>query len=238
MWKRFSAARNTFDRRRRAHFAKLAAEQDEAKATKEALVAEAEAARAPRPTGRPRPRMRELMDRWKAAGRAGRADDDALWQRFRSAQDTFFTARSAAFAERDAGQADNLVAKEALATEAEALAAGRRPGDARRPPCATSRSAGRRSVTSRAPTRSGSRAGCGGSSRPIREAEESKWKRSNPEARARAEATVEQLDPAITKLEKTQADGRRRPVTPRRSPTADRGHRGPAGLARRGRSGR
>ena len=39
----------------------------------------------------------------------------------------------------------------------------------------------------------------------IREAEESKWKRTNPEARARAEATVELLTTAITKLEKTLA---------------------------------
>ena len=65
--------------------------------------------------------FRGLMDRWKAAGRASRSDDDALWTRFRAAQDTFFAARSAAFDERDAGQAENLAAKEALATEAEAL---------------------------------------------------------------------------------------------------------------------
>ena len=30
------------------------------------------------------------MAQWKAAGRASRADDDALWARFRAAQDAFF----------------------------------------------------------------------------------------------------------------------------------------------------
>ena len=43
LWQRFSAARNGFDKARRVHFAQLDATQGEAKATKEALVAEAEA---------------------------------------------------------------------------------------------------------------------------------------------------------------------------------------------------
>ena len=104
MWKRFSAARNSFDRHRRAHFAKLATEQDAAKEAKEALVAEATKLAESRPTGPPRPtRCRRLMDRWKAAGRAGRAADEHLWQEFRSAQDKFYEARSASLAERDAG---------------------------------------------------------------------------------------------------------------------------------------
>ena len=76
------------------------------------------------------------MDRWKAAGRAGRAADEHLWQEFRSAQDKFYEARSASLAERDADLSNNLAAKEALATEAERILP---VGDLgrRRPPCAT-----------------------------------------------------------------------------------------------------
>jgi hypothetical protein len=49
LWKRFGAARNSFDRRRRHHFAQLAASQGEVKAVK--------LRRSPRrPTGPPRPR--------------------------------------------------------------------------------------------------------------------------------------------------------------------------------------
>ena len=97
LWKRFSAARNSFDRRRRAHFARLSGEQAEAKATKTAIVKEAEALSTSTDWAPTATAFRGLMDRWKAAGRASRSDDDALWTRFREAQDTFFTARSAAF---------------------------------------------------------------------------------------------------------------------------------------------
>ena len=121
MWKRFSAARNSFDRHRRAHFAKLATEQDAAKETKEGLVAEATKLADSTDWTNTANEMRKLMDRWKTAGRAGRAADDHLWQEFRSAQDKFYEARSASMAERDADLSNNLVAKEALATEAERI---------------------------------------------------------------------------------------------------------------------
>ena len=68
LWKRFSAARNAFDRRRRAHFAKLSTEQDEAKVPKEALVAEAARLSDSTDWAATATEMRELMDRWKAAG--------------------------------------------------------------------------------------------------------------------------------------------------------------------------
>ena len=48
--------------------------------------------------------FRTLMQRWKAAGPATREAEEELWTRFKAAQDTFFTARSAVFDERDAEQ--------------------------------------------------------------------------------------------------------------------------------------
>ncbi len=44
------------------------------------------------------------MTEWKAAPRGARDVDDALWARFRAAQDAFFQRRSGVFAERDAEQ--------------------------------------------------------------------------------------------------------------------------------------
>ena len=44
-----------------------------------------------------------------------------LWARFRAAQDAFFAARNAASASATPGSAENLTAKEALLTEAEAI---------------------------------------------------------------------------------------------------------------------
>ena len=121
LWKRFSAARSAFDKARRAHFSALDATRKEASAAKEALIAQAEALSTSTDWADTARAYRGLMDQWKAAPRAGRTEEDALWARFRAAQDAFFSARNAAQAERDGDQLENLHAKEALATEAEAL---------------------------------------------------------------------------------------------------------------------
>jgi hypothetical protein len=204
LWKRFSAARNSFDRRRRAHFAKLATEQGEAKETKSAIVKEAEALSASTDWAATAAEYRRLMERWKAAGRAGRHDDDALWGRFRAAQDTFFSARSAAFDERDAGQTENLRTKEALAVEAEALLPVGDLGGAK---------AALRDIQDRwervGHVPRGDKDRVEGRLRrveqAVRDAEQSRWKRSNPQARARAQDTVDQLETTIAKLEATKA---------------------------------
>src|ERR1700736_1611067 len=62
---------------------------------------------------------RDLLTEWRAAGRAAKDVDETLWQRFKAAQDTFFSARNAASAERDAEFHANADAKEALLAEAE-----------------------------------------------------------------------------------------------------------------------
>ena len=54
------------------------------------------------------------MTQWKSAGRASREVEDALWQRFRAAQDAFFARRTSQFASREAEQQENLRAKEAI----------------------------------------------------------------------------------------------------------------------------
>src|SRR5207245_165799 len=65
--------------------------------------------------------LKELMTQWKAAPRANRNTEDALWKRFRAAQDSFFERRSGVFAERDAEQVQNLKEKEAIIAEAAAI---------------------------------------------------------------------------------------------------------------------
>ncbi|GAA4791582.1 DUF349 domain-containing protein [Actinomycetospora chlora] len=118
LWKRFSRARETFARRRGAHFAELDRARTAAKARKEELVAEAEGLVESTDWGPTAGRYKELMADWKAAGRTSKDADDALWARFRGAQDTFFARRSEAFSARDAEFADNARAKEELLAEA------------------------------------------------------------------------------------------------------------------------
>lgn len=121
LWKRYSAARETFNRRRGSHFAELDRERAGVRQAKEALCERAEELSGSTEWGPTSAAFRELLAEWKAAGRAAKDVDDALWQRFKAAQDVFFAARNAATAERDAEFRANAEAKEALLAEAEKL---------------------------------------------------------------------------------------------------------------------
>jgi hypothetical protein len=121
LWKRFSKARETFTRRRGAHFAELDRARTTAKTRKEELVTEAESLRESEDWGPTAGRYKELMVEWKAAGRTSKDADDALWARFRGAQDHFFSRRSTTFDARDAEFVGNAKAKETLLAEAAAI---------------------------------------------------------------------------------------------------------------------
>ncbi len=121
LWKRFSRAREAFNRRRGSHFADLDRQRSGAKHRKEELVEEAEKLADSEEWGPTAARFRDLMAEWKGAGRAHKEADDALWQRFRTAQDAFFAHRSAAFDERDAEFVANAEAKRTLLAEADKI---------------------------------------------------------------------------------------------------------------------
>jgi hypothetical protein len=132
LWEQFSHARRQFDSRRRAHFTEVDQQRGVAAERKAKLANEAEKLAGSTewtPTAR---RFRDLMTEWKAAGRAGRDVEDELWQRFKTAQDAFFTRRSEVFAARDSELKTNLEAKQALITEASSLDASADPDGARK----------------------------------------------------------------------------------------------------------
>ncbi len=203
LWKRFSHARSQFDKHRRQYFARLDGERGEAKQVKEALVAEAEALRGSTDWGATAGAYRDLMTRWKAAGRAGKNEEEDLWARFREAQDAFFATRNAAFGERDAGFAENLAAKEKLLVEAEAIDTS----------ALSSAKSALRSIQERweavGHVPRGDKERIEGRLRRVEESvrtgEQDQWRRSNPEAKARADATVAQFQAALDKLEKEKA---------------------------------
>ena len=128
LWKRLSAARNAFNKRRKAYFADLEEERGTARSRKEKLVVEAEGLATSTDWTATAAAFRELMRQWKAAGRAARPDEDALWTRFKTAQDTFFAARAEVFSAKDAALREHAAVKSQLLEEAgKAL-----PGTARR----------------------------------------------------------------------------------------------------------
>lgn len=204
LWHRLSRARSTFSKRRKAHFAELEVRREESRTRKEKIVAEAEALAGSKDWAPTATKFRELMREWKAAGRAARDVEDSLWQRFRTAQDTFFTARGAVFAERDAGQRENLQRKDALVAEAEGLL----PVTDLRAARAALRSIHERwDAIGHVPRDARARieARLAAVDQTVREAGEAEWRRTNPEALARAEGTVAQLRASIDALN-AQAD--------------------------------
>ncbi|TDC00236.1 DUF349 domain-containing protein [Nonomuraea longispora] len=215
LWKRLSAARTAFAKRRKQYFAGLDEQREEVRAAKERIVAEAEALADSTDWGGTAAIYRDLMQQWKSAGRASREAEDELWVRFKGAQDQFFQARSAVFAERDASLAANAAVKEQLLAEAEKILP---VTDVR-----TARGALRHILErweAAGPVPRDQRDRLEGGLRKVddavRKAEDAEWKRSNPEARARAQSTVDQLRTSIDQLEKrlskAQAAGRAKDV--------------------------
>jgi hypothetical protein len=207
LWKRFSAARTAFDKRRRAHFAELDEQRAGAAVRKEKLIAKAEELSSSTEWGDTAKAYRDLMTEWKAAGRARRDVEDALWARFRAAQDVFFAARSEVFSARDAGLSENLEKKRVLVAEAEALL----PVTDHKTARSALRSLHERWEAVGHVPRADRDAIEGRLKKvddAVRSAEEAQWARSNPEARARAEATVGQLRTSIASLEAEAAKAR------------------------------
>ena len=204
LWHRFSSARTTYTRRRKSQFAKESEQRETARKAKEKLVTEAEALQNSADWGPTTSAYRDLMTRWKAAGSAPRGVDDELWKRFRAAQDVFFGAKSAAMSEQDSEFKTNGVAKQALVEEAEAILPVRDLAEAR---------AAYRSVLERwadigkvpremiRPLDIRLRA----VESAIKGYEDDQWKRTNPEARARAEETASKLEAQIATLEEKAA---------------------------------
>ena len=202
LWKRFSAARNSFEKRRRAHFMQRDIERAESKTIKAQLVKEAEALSESKDWAATTKAYTALMTRWKAAPRGRRQDDDQLWNQFKAAQDAFFELRNVEFDKRDVEHKGNLVIKEALMTEAQALL----------PITDTNIESVKQSL--RAIQDKWEKAGhvprgdkerLEGGLRKVEEAvrnhEKDRWRRTNPEARDRAYGVVEQFRASLTKLD-------------------------------------
>ncbi|HEX9230115.1 MAG TPA: DUF349 domain-containing protein [Arthrobacter sp.] len=199
LWKRFRAARTVFDRHRRAYFSQLDSNNSAAKAAKEKLIAEAEALSTSTDWGFAAGEYRRLMDQWKASPRASRKDDDALWARFRAAQDVFFTHRQAANDEIDQEYGANLVVKEALLAEANELLPIKDLAAAKK---ALQSIRDRWEEAGKVPRADMGRveAGLRKVEDAVRHAEDENWKRSNPETKARTNSALTQLESAIAGL--------------------------------------
>ncbi|GAA2850455.1 DNA repair ATPase [Microbacterium arabinogalactanolyticum] len=203
LWKRFRDARSTVDKARRAFFSELDDVHRAARDVKSRLVERAEAL-APRGIDGI-PAYRTLLDEWKAAGRAGRKADDALWAKFKAAGDALYAARAEQAAAEEADSAPRIEAREALLEEAKAVADEPNLKRARQ---LLTRIQRQWDEVGRIFPREKERA-LDDRMRSIEQAlkscEDVDWKKNNPETKARANDMSSQLLDAIEKLEQELA---------------------------------
>ena len=198
LWKRFRAARTIIETHRKAFFAELDSVHKDARNKKQDLAEKAEALIPKGLDGIPV--YRTLLDDWKAAGRAGKKFDDALWLRFKAAGDALYSAKSEVDAKDNEEFSANLELKLALLDEAEPLIAETDRVKAKDGLLSIQR---RWDAIGKVPREK---------VKPIedrlrkvetvvRKLDEDHWLKSNPERIARAEGLSGQLQDAIAKLE-------------------------------------
>ncbi|GAB3584309.1 DUF349 domain-containing protein [Calidifontibacter terrae] len=204
LWQRFSHARNGFDKTRRSHFAKLDDEHSSAKSEKTRLVAEAEKLSTSTEWGPTAGAFKRLMSQWKDAGRASRSDDDALWNRFKAAQDAFFNAKDEVVAAENVEFESNLKVKEELLTQAQALLSIK---DLGRQKAALRDLQEKWDAAGKVPRKDIERMerAMRKVEQTVRDAEDNQWQRTDPELTARAQSMVDQLESAIADLQKKRA---------------------------------
>ncbi|MGV0349918.1 DUF349 domain-containing protein [Corynebacterium aurimucosum] len=207
LWKRYSRARDSFNRRRGSHFAELDRNRAAARAKKEELVERAEAIKESTNWGETARAYRDLMTEWKAAGRAPREIDDKLWARFRAAQDHFFNARNAVNDERDKQFAENAAAKDALIAEYDSQIDPTKSLDAAK---AKLRELQEKWEEIGFVPRNQVReyeAKISALEKRVSDAEDSEWRRTDPEAQARVAQFQAKVDDFTAQAEAAEAKG-------------------------------
>ncbi|MCA9833034.1 MAG: DUF349 domain-containing protein [Thermomicrobiales bacterium] len=114
LWARFNAARDAFGVRRTEWYQQNAATKGEIADQAEHLMAMEDVAAAQN-------KMKPLMQKWKETGSAGKEADDALWTRFRAAQDDVYKRSRVVFDARQQERESNFAARQSLIHEAESL---------------------------------------------------------------------------------------------------------------------
>lgn len=197
LWKRFRTARSTVDAGRRAFYGELESQHKQARAAKQKLVS---AAQALAPKGADGiPAYRKLLDEWKKSARAGKKYDDALWEQFKAAGDALYQAKAEVDAVENAAFAENLVAKEAVLSEAQPILEMTDLAAARK---ALRAIQNKWDAIGKVPREDMKR--IEGRLRAIedhvRGLDEANWKKTDPEKTARAEGLASQLEEAIAEL--------------------------------------
>ena len=127
IWERFKAASDAIAQRRKEYYDNMQAELEKNLLAKQALCERAETLMAAsrnsaKDWNEGSVQVEELMKLWKSIGRAPRADNDAIWERFRSSLNAFFEAKKEFYRKVRDEQANNYNLKVDLCAKAENIA--------------------------------------------------------------------------------------------------------------------
>ena len=200
LWKRFSSSRNKFDKRRRTHFAKLADVQKSVSNAKNEIVEAAEKLANSTDWANTAKKYKALMDQWKAAGRGKHSEDTKMWNRFKAAQDKFFAAKNADMEKREGSMVENQAKREALLPKIEALVPFENLDKVKKEFRELINEWSKIGMTKRE-VRAAMDKRIDKVANAIKAAEEEKWRKSDPGAKARAQDVVDQLTKAIAGYE-------------------------------------
>lgn len=126
VWERFKAASDKIYEKRKLYFNSLDAERAGNLERKEALCSELETLLQEVPKDhqswvKQSEAVEKLQANWKSIGFAPKAQNTAIWRRFKQATDQFYTSKNLFYKSVRSEQLENLQAKEALCVQAEAL---------------------------------------------------------------------------------------------------------------------
>ncbi|MFA5769076.1 MAG: DUF349 domain-containing protein [Bacteroidales bacterium] len=121
VYDRFRAACDKFYGEKRGFYAKFKQEMQENLTQKVALCEQAEAVNLSDDWRRTTDQLIHFQKQWKEIGPVPRKQAEAIWKRFRSACDVFFTRKAEHFSKLESSFEDNLAKKEAILSELEAF---------------------------------------------------------------------------------------------------------------------
>lgn len=118
LWEAFNEARQFFFDAKRKFWEEMKEKFEEARNLKEKLVEEAKELADSEEWQKTNEKFKELMNKWKAAGNAGRDFDDKLWAAFNESRQNFYTKRTEHYAELHEKQNKCYEEKKALVEKA------------------------------------------------------------------------------------------------------------------------
>ena len=122
LWGQFREAADVFFERKQVFYDRVKASSKVAKEKKLKLLQQAEEIQNSTDWKSTSEAMIQLQKDWKVAGPCAPGDEHRLWKKFRDAQDVFFKAKKAQFADRNKEEKANLALKVALLKKIEAFA--------------------------------------------------------------------------------------------------------------------